>query len=59
MEIERADIRLSVLGQPLLQEGYTEDGKWVYYGDAEEIKAFVQAALITDPELVPEASPAA
>jgi anionic cell wall polymer biosynthesis LytR-Cps2A-Psr (LCP) family protein len=57
MEIERADIRLSVLGQPLLQEGYTEDGKWVYYGDAEEIKAFVQAALITDPELVPEASP--
>ncbi len=58
MEIERSDIRLSVLGPPLLQQGYTEDGKWVYYGDQTEMVAFVQNALITDPALIPGASPA-
>jgi LCP family protein required for cell wall assembly len=59
MEIDRSDIRLSVLGPPLLQQGYTADGKWIYYGDPTQLTAFVQDALITDPGLIPNASPAA
>jgi anionic cell wall polymer biosynthesis LytR-Cps2A-Psr (LCP) family protein len=47
-EIERADIRLSVLGPPLLESGYTEDGKWVYFGDQTAMVTFVQDALKTD-----------
>jgi LCP family protein required for cell wall assembly len=49
LEIERIDIRLSVLGPPLLESGYTEDGRWVYTGDTTTIVAFVQDALKTDP----------
>lgn len=48
LDIERPDIRLSVLGPPLLESGYTEDGKWVYTGDLAAIVAFVQEALITE-----------
>jgi hypothetical protein len=51
LEIEEVDIRLSVLGPPLLVGGYAEDGKWVYTGDTATIVAFVQDALVTDPEL--------
>ncbi|MCC6791731.1 MAG: LCP family protein [Thermomicrobiales bacterium] len=47
-EIDRADIRLSVLGPPLLESGYTEDGKWVYFADQAAMVAFVQDALKTD-----------
>jgi LCP family protein required for cell wall assembly len=46
--IQRSDIRLSVLGPPLLQSGYTEDGKWVYYADQAAMMTFVQDALKTD-----------
>ena len=44
-EMEREDIRLSVLGPPLLTSGYTDDGKWVYIGDIPAIVAYVQNAL--------------
>lgn len=47
-EIERADIRLSTLGPPLLESGYTEDGKWVYFADQKAMVTFVQDALKTD-----------
>jgi LCP family protein required for cell wall assembly len=47
-EIERADIRLSVLGPPLLESGYTEDGKWVYFADQTAMVNFIQDALKTD-----------
>lgn len=45
MEVDRSQIRLSVLGPPLLTSGYTADGKWVYLGDQAAIVAFVQDAL--------------
>ena len=49
-QMERADIRLSSLAPPLLTSGYTEDGKWVYFGDLPTIVTFVQDALKTDTE---------
>ena len=49
LEINQTDIRLSVLGPPILVGGYAEDGKWVYTGDLATIVAFVQEALVTDP----------
>ncbi len=48
LEIEQTDIRLSVLGPPILVGGYAEDGKWVYTGDLTTIVSFVQEALVTE-----------
>lgn len=47
-DIDREDIRLSVLGPPLLESGYTEDGRWVYIGDQVTVANFVRDALRTD-----------
>ncbi len=52
-EFERDDIRLTTLGEPLLQGGFIEDGRWVYTGDLDAIRAFIEQALDT------EASPGA
>jgi LCP family protein required for cell wall assembly len=48
MQTDRANIRLSVLGPPLLQPGYAADGKWVYTGDMTAIVTFIQDSLNTD-----------
>jgi LCP family protein required for cell wall assembly len=45
---ERA-ITITPLGQPLLQEGSTPDGRWAYVGDMDAIVSFVQAALVIPP----------
>ena len=45
LDMDEADIHLAGLGQPLVQEGWTDDGAWVYVGDPAAIAAFVQEAL--------------
>ncbi|MER3437878.1 MAG: hypothetical protein C4346_09985 [Chloroflexota bacterium] len=47
-EFERDDIKLTTLGEPLLQGGFIEDGRWVYTGDLDAIRAFIEQALDTD-----------
>jgi polyisoprenyl-teichoic acid--peptidoglycan teichoic acid transferase len=43
--MEESAITITSLGQPILQEGSTPDGRWAYVGDMNEIVAFVQSAL--------------
>jgi LCP family protein required for cell wall assembly len=47
-EFERDDIKLTTLGEPLLQGGFIEDGRWVYTGDLDAIRAFIEQALDTE-----------
>ncbi len=47
-EMSDADIRLTTLGEPLLQSGWSEDGLWIYTGDPAAIESFVRDALDTD-----------
>lgn len=43
--MEPSDIELVPLAQPLIEAGWTEDGRWVYTGDPEAIKSFVWETL--------------
>ncbi len=43
-----ADISLTTLGEPILEASWSDDGRWIYTGDPEEIKAFVLDAIDTD-----------
>jgi len=43
--MEESAITITSLGQPILTEGSTPDGRWAYVGDMNEIVAFVQAAI--------------
>jgi LCP family protein required for cell wall assembly len=52
-EMQDSDIRLTTLGEPILQAGWSADGRWIYTGDPEEIKAFVLATIRTDVEATP------
>jgi hypothetical protein len=47
-EMSDGDIQLTTLGEPLLEAGWSEDGRWIYTGDPEAIKAFVLDAISTD-----------
>lgn len=47
-EMSDGDIKLTTLGEPLLQAAWSEDGRWIYTGDPEAIKAFVLDAIRTD-----------
>ncbi len=47
LEMRDADIALTTLGDPILEAGWSDDGRWIYTGDPEEIKAFVLAAIDT------------
>lgn len=47
-ELERDDISLTTLGEPLLQGGFIEDGRWVYTGDMDAIRAFIEQSLDTN-----------
>jgi polyisoprenyl-teichoic acid--peptidoglycan teichoic acid transferase len=47
--MDESAISITSLGQPLLQEGQTPDGRWAYVGDANAIVAFVQNALVVAP----------
>jgi LCP family protein required for cell wall assembly len=49
-EMQDSDIRLTTLGEPILHAGWSEDGRWIYTGDPEAIKAFVLDAIRTDVE---------
>lgn len=49
-EMNDAEIRLTTLGEPLLQPGWNADGQWIYTGDPAAIEAFVLDALRTDNE---------
>jgi hypothetical protein len=42
-------IKMTTLGQPLVQAGTTPDGRWAYVGDINAIVDFVQNALLIDP----------
>ncbi len=42
---ERTDIHLKTIAQPMVEPGYTDAGAWVYVGDPEELRAFVQKEL--------------
>jgi LCP family protein required for cell wall assembly len=44
-EMEETEITITALGQPILQEGATPDGRWAYVGDMNEIVTFVQSAI--------------
>jgi LCP family protein required for cell wall assembly len=44
--MDEGAITITSLGQPLLQEGQTPDGRWAYVGDMDAIVAFVQNALV-------------
>jgi hypothetical protein len=44
-EMEESAITITALGQPILQQGETPDGRWAYVGDMNEIVAFVQSAI--------------
>ncbi len=46
-QMSDGDIQLTTLGEPLLQSGWSDDGRWIYTGDPEAIKAFVLNALRT------------
>lgn len=47
-EMSDGDIHLTTLGEPLLQAAWSEDGRWIYTGDPDAIKAFVLDAIRTD-----------
>jgi LCP family protein required for cell wall assembly len=47
-EMSEGDIKLTTLSEPILEPGWSDDGRWVYTGDPEEIKAFVLAAIDTE-----------
>ena len=47
--MDESAITITPLGQPLLQEGSTPDGRWAYVGDMDAIVAFVQNALVIPP----------
>jgi LCP family protein required for cell wall assembly len=44
-QMDEADIHLTGVGQPLVEPGWSDDGSWVYVGDAAAIAAFVQEGL--------------
>jgi LCP family protein required for cell wall assembly len=46
-EMGDGDIVLTTLGEPILEAGWSDDGRWVYTGDSEEIKTFVLNAIDT------------
>lgn len=46
-ELQPDDIRLTTLGAPLLQGGFLDDGRWVYTGDMDAIRAFIEQSLDT------------
>lgn len=47
-EMSDGDIHLTTLGEPLLQAGWSQDGRWIYTGDPAAIKAFVLEAISTE-----------
>lgn len=55
-EMSDSDIKLTTLGEPLLQAAWSEDGRWIYTGDPDEIKAFVLAAIDPNGAATPESA---
>lgn len=47
-EMQDGDVQLTTLGEPVLVAGWSDDGRWIYTGDPEEIKAFVLDAIDTE-----------
>lgn len=46
-QMSDGDIVLTTLGEPILEAGWSEDGRWIYTGDPDEIKAFVLSGIDT------------
>ena len=44
-EMTEADITLTTIEAPLIWEGYTEDGRWVYLSDLTAVAAFINESL--------------
>jgi LCP family protein required for cell wall assembly len=47
-EMSDSDIQLTTLGEPLLQAAWSEEGRWIYTGNPDAIKAFVLDTISTD-----------
>ncbi|MEA2530241.1 MAG: polyisoprenyl-teichoic acid--peptidoglycan teichoic acid transferase [Thermomicrobiales bacterium] len=47
--MDETAIVITPLGQPVLQEGQTPDGRWAYVGDTDAIVEFVRNALVIAP----------
>ena len=45
LDMDRSDIILTGVGQPLVEPGWTDDGAWVYVGDPVAVAAFVRDGL--------------
>lgn len=48
LQMDEGDIQLTTLGEPILEPGWSEDGRWIYTGDPEQIKMFVLDAIDTN-----------
>jgi LCP family protein required for cell wall assembly len=48
--MDESAIAITSLGQPLIWEGETPDGRWAYVGDIAAIVEFVQNALVIAPD---------
>jgi LCP family protein required for cell wall assembly len=52
-EMKDGDIELTTLAEPVLEAGWSDDGRWIYTGDPEEIKNFILNAIDTGPAATP------
>jgi LCP family protein required for cell wall assembly len=55
-EMSDSDIKLTTLGEPLLQAAWSEDGRWIYTGDPDQIKTFVLDAIDPNGAATPESA---
>ncbi len=54
LDMSDADIELTTLGEPILEAAWSDDGRWIYTGDPDEIKTFVLDAIDTgEPDATP------
>jgi LCP family protein required for cell wall assembly len=47
LQLAQANVRMTAMGQPLVQPGWTADGLWVYRGDPTKLRSFVRRSLKT------------
>jgi len=48
LNMDKTDITMVNIGQPLVEPGTAENGAWVYVGDPEAISAFIESSLAGD-----------
>ncbi len=45
LHLDRSNISIQAIGEPLVVPGWTETGRWVYLGDPVELRQFITEAL--------------